>query len=141
MNQGVLRYRESKELAKLYKKWFKNACEQVTTGPKTLQLGINHFGGIIFILSVTALACFPILIPEHGYYRFLEKVVKRKAKRILKMQSYHLNSQDGEDKEGIVNQNFEVNKFFEELQKRYNPTELYKDVRTQREEALAKFDD
>ena len=145
MNEGVLRYRESKELVKLYKKWFTNACDVISTTPKMVQLDINHFGGLIFILCITALVCFPMLVPEHWYFRFLENIIVTKVKKIFKMRSYSLTDENQKDERGgnrdIHSPKYEVNRFFEEIQIRYHPREAYRNLRLQREEALAKFDD
>lgn len=134
INEAVLQYRESNELLKLYKKWFTNVCEVTSTTPKMVQLDINHFGGLIFILCVTALICFPMLLPEHLYDRYFKNIVEKQIKRIFKMQSYQVN-----EEMGGRTPKYEVDRFFEEFQK--NSVESYQDIIRKREDAMAKFND
>ena len=79
INQAVVKLTTNpREINTLYNKWFQNACAASLSTPSMVRLSINHFGGLIMILCVTAALCFPMLLPEHMYERhFKDKISGR----------------------------------------------------------------
>lgn len=84
INQALHRYRESTELMGIYRKWFSNVCAETTTKPTIAQLTINHFGGLVFILFLTAGLCIPAIIPEHLFEKYLENKMTMYIKNFFK---------------------------------------------------------
>ena len=79
INEAIHHYHESKDISRLQNKWFSSTCN-VSSTAKLMQQDINSFSGLIFVLCATALACFPMLIPEHFYDRFLKNILHGKRK-------------------------------------------------------------
>lgn len=66
---AILHYRESLNAATLHEKWF-SIPPQIT--PKSVQLDLYNFGGLIFALYVTAVISFLMLIPENLCNRIIK---------------------------------------------------------------------
>lgn len=87
-NQAVLRYRESDELQTIHQKWisYDGGCNNKPDTVK-IQLGINHFGGLVLILSICIISAFPLLIPEHLYMRYLYGTLGKRFRGIFCMEN------------------------------------------------------
>ena len=84
-NQAVLRYRESDELLNLHRKWFFNGgCSNNGPGTVKIQLGINHFGGLFLLVIGTMLIGFPLLLPEHLYFKYLKGTFNERLRNLFK---------------------------------------------------------
>ncbi|XP_066933067.1 glutamate receptor ionotropic, NMDA 2B-like [Clytia hemisphaerica] len=84
-NQAVLRYRENDELQNIHSKWFFNGgCNN--DGPETpkIRLGINHFGGLILLLIGCVVVSFPLLLPEHLYFRYLKGTFNKRIRNFFR---------------------------------------------------------
>lgn len=82
INQAILRIRESRELERIYTKWFAGvtACNAEGQNQSMVQRDIQHFSGLIFILCVTAVACLPMLLVEHCFNKFFRNIFLTKVK-------------------------------------------------------------
>lgn len=92
INNAILYHRENKDILKLQKKWFSNDCEDVFSTRKAASLGINEFGGLIIVLCLTVAACFPMLLPEHFYERYLHNMFKNLYSKFLHNKDHEKNS-------------------------------------------------
>ena len=79
----VLKYREHEIITSLRKKWFSNICQRTFLAATQKRLTINRFGGIIFVLALTAILSFPLLIPEHLYTKYMKNIVLDKIRKIF----------------------------------------------------------
>ena len=96
-NQAVLRYRESDELQTIHQKWisYDGGCNNKPDIVK-IQLGINHFGGLVLILSICIIVAFPLLIPEHFYMQYLYGTLGKRLRSIFCLESL-LNDDKGQN--------------------------------------------
>lgn len=81
LNQAILRHREDDHFLDIGEQWFVQLCHPKVLVETTLPLTINHFGGIILVLIVTAVLSVPLIYPETYYYRYYHNKL---SNRIIK---------------------------------------------------------
>ena len=129
INQAIIKLSGSDDISVLYNKWFSNACRDTMNSPKMVQLGINHFGGLFLLLCTTVLVCFPLLVPEHWYDRYLKNRLSQWIKRIFQQ-----NQKKEKSELAIANEQLSV--VLDNRERSFSVIQAIK----MRAEALAKFD-
>lgn len=71
-DKAILSYRDKELLVVLQKKWFPDVCEPQFFVTQQKQLTIIEFSGLVFVLIITILFSFLLLIPEILYYKYFQ---------------------------------------------------------------------
>ena len=84
IDEVVLKYRDNEKIITLQKKWFQSFCQPTFYAATQTSLAINRFGGMIFVLAITAVFSFPLLIPEHLYTKYMKNILSDKIRKIFR---------------------------------------------------------
>lgn len=84
----VIREHQAK-IAQIRNEWFVSSCDVIASSHRPESQGISDFSGMIVLLCITALACFPLLIPEYFYHKYLKAILIRPFKRISIRKTLH----------------------------------------------------
>ena len=137
INQAVVKYTTSShDISNLFHKWFQNTCTAAMTTPTMVSLSINHFGGLILILCVTAALCFPLLLPEHLYERHFKDKISQRIKGIF-VRNHNKETKELLKANGQLRCSLEEQGSVETRERSFSVIAAIK----RRTEALAKFDD
>ena len=125
MNEVIQRLVDDEKINDMKKKWMTKFCQPVFLVPSKTALSIESFGGLIMVLCVTMVLCFPLLLPETLYYKYhihltlaafiKKKLARKKTETFEEVCTERLNSSIIVNRLGVV-------KFPENIKARFSVT-------------------
>ncbi|XP_012566745.2 glutamate receptor ionotropic, NMDA 2A [Hydra vulgaris] len=70
INNAIQRLIDEEKIIDMQNKWMSKFCQPVFFVQTKTPLGIKNFGGLIMVLVVTMVLCFPLLVSETFYYKY-----------------------------------------------------------------------